>query len=148
MFRISISLSYVDLSQISWIYLNFNWGNFSNIMSICLISEVDIYQISRIYLNFRSGYFSNVFSTWVFCSEVDISQIWCHLCGDCDVREDLFDIYCQHFSRDELRYFPSNISILILTMSCGGICKAKSNVAVTYSRCPMDLWSPKTQPRY
>ena len=68
--------------------------------------------------------------------------------GD-EVTVKVFDIYCQHFSGDELRYFPtSNISILILTMSCGGICKGKSNVAVTYSRCPMDLWAPETQPRY
>ena len=62
--------------------------------------------------------------------------------GD-EVTVKVFDIYCQHFSGDELRYFPtSNISILILTMNCGGICKGKSKAAVTYSRCRMDLWAP------
>ena len=62
--------------------------------------------------------------------------------GD-EVTVKVFDIYCQHFSGDELRYFPtSNISILILTMTCGGICKGKSKAAVTYSRCRMDLWAP------
>ena len=34
---------------------------------------------------------------YISISEVDISQIWCRLCGDCDVRENLFDIYCQAF---------------------------------------------------